>query len=68
MVTFWWSIKLRSHTLQHQNSQFIVLFVCFSHAIGMLLVGNNVPIAPQSDASCTVISLLFVKKSDFSAK
>lgn len=34
----------------------------------MLLVGNNVPIAPQSDASCTVISLLFVKKSDFAAK
>lgn len=34
----------------------------------MLLVGNNMPIAPQSDASCTVISLLFVKKSDFSAK
>lgn len=37
MVTFGWSIKLKSHTLQHQNRQFIVLFVCFSHTIGMLL-------------------------------
>lgn len=37
MVTFWWFIKLKSHTLQHQNRQFIVIFVCFSHAIDMLL-------------------------------
>lgn len=34
----------------------------------MLLAGKNMPIAPQSDASCTVMSLLFVKKGDFSAK
>lgn len=34
----------------------------------MLLVGNNMPIAPQSDASCSIISMLFMKKSDFSAK
>lgn len=47
MVTFWWSIKLKSHTLQHQNSQFIVLFVCFSHAIGMLLKGNSMHIEVQ---------------------
>lgn len=41
MVTFWWSIKLKCHTLQHQSRQFIVLFVCVSHAIGMLLEGNQ---------------------------
>lgn len=34
----------------------------------MLLAGKNVSIAPQSDASCTVISLLFVKNNDFIAK
>lgn len=34
----------------------------------MLLAGKNMPIALQSDASCTVISLLFMKKSDFAAK
>lgn len=47
MVTFWWFIKLKSHTLQHQNSQFIVLFVCFSHAIGMLLERNSMHIEVQ---------------------
>ena len=34
----------------------------------MLLRDNNVSIAPQSHASCSVISLFFVKKSDFEAK
>lgn len=47
MVTFWWSIKLKSHTLQHQIRQFIVLFVCFSHAIGMLLERNSMHIKFQ---------------------
>ena len=47
MVTFWWSIKLKSHTLQHQNRLLIVLFVCFSHAIGMLLERNSMHIASQ---------------------
>lgn len=47
MVTFWWSVKLKSHTLQHQNRLFIVLFVCFSHAIGMLLERNSMHIEVQ---------------------
>ena len=47
MVTFWWSIKLKSHTSQHQNRQFIVLFVCVSHAIGMLLERNSMHIEVQ---------------------
>lgn len=47
MVTFWWSIKLKSHTLQHQNRQFIVLFVCVGHAIGMLLERNSMHIEVQ---------------------
>lgn len=34
----------------------------------MLLAGKNMPIAPQSDTSCSVISLLFVKNNDFIAK
>lgn len=47
MVTFWWSIKLKSHTLQHQSRQFIVLFVCVGHAIGMLLERNSMHIGVQ---------------------
>ena len=47
MVTFWWSIKLKSHTLQHQIRQFIVLFVCVSHTIGMLLERNSMHIEVQ---------------------
>ncbi len=47
MVTFWWCIKLKNHTLQHQNRQFIVLFVCVSHTIGMLLLGNSMHIEVQ---------------------
>lgn len=47
MVNFWWFIKLKSHTLQHQNRQFIVLFVCFSHTIGMLLERNSMHIGVQ---------------------
>lgn len=47
MMTSWWSIKLKSHTLQHQSRQFIVLFVCFRHAIDMLLKGNSMHIEVQ---------------------
>lgn len=40
----------------------------FYPPICMLLRGKNMPIAPQNDAFCSVISLFFVKKSDFAAR
>lgn len=47
MMTFWWSIKLKNHILQHQSRQFIVLFVCVCHAINMLLECNSMHIGVQ---------------------